>query len=1348
MAAFTIDDARDFYTEDVTERLEAIARTSDSFLALGAINTSVGNDQEGHSPFVNLGRECHSLFGSSATVSVTSIAESARLLEIISDQGERLLGELRAKQHQCQSVGKFIKDAIPTLSRMLELELEHQPAKANELGLELRDQAFYLDDQLEAFSYREAEESPHAALECATRDTTGIAVSGMSIDAVAAEGGEESTFEKGDGAAATAPNGDNFSFAEHDSELAGSTIEGAVGDGQEMPVDAEEAFSFAESPAPGLIDGEPASLAFPGTTTTGSPAEEEEEAFSFSEARTEDPVEGDAEAFSFAEASTSGTALEAEGSFSFDGNIDDGMAELRDIFKSEAQESLVALHGYINTLTKVPADHTAGEALERIYHTLKGAAAVVGLAEVSAIAAKLRELVSDQLETGGHFGEELLAQLIADTNEMLTRTGLPALEFKAASTSPAPLASLKLREIFFSEAREIVESIEQDLLSLPTADADQANVLRSNLGKLGHRLKGSAIINSEVALGQLAAEFEAACEASNSQGELTALLEAGLKSMRESLDLTAEPPASRAQSAKEAVVDERVAFKINAPREIWDAFLIETSELLETIERRIFDLEESEQPKRVLQDLFRSYHSLKGAVYTVGFSPLGDYIHVVEDYLEELDTVAILPPLSRLRALLLRIQDRVRRYLQQVDQGYIIPALDALHGDIGRLRRGAAFGPAASNPQQSRAASQGSHTSSVGSGSQVTGQRSRTERKFLRVATERLDGLMNLTGELVIERSRLGRRVVNLSGLRGELVVSRDRLITTIDNFREQYEFAGVGGRSKPSYGSSTAASTLLEGSASAGFSDLELDEYNDINILARTLNEISNDIGELQGQIGQTILEFSEDSESFGGIVSSLQGEITRARMVPVDRLFLRLRRAAYDAADRVNREIRFVSAGESVDLDKSIVEGLYLPLLHLVRNSVVHGIESPDRRHASGKEAIGMLSLSAQQESGQIVLKVSDDGGGLDLERLRQRGLQLGLITEDVPLEDPRIVNLVFESGLSTSSKGQVAGRGVGCDVVRREIEKLNGSVSVHSERGAGTTFTITLPLTLAITKALKILLDDVVYAIPMFFAERILPVKSARIIESAGIERVEVEKTLMLMHRLGALLGFADSDQDDDSIIVLAFGDRRLALRTPQVLGRDEIVVKSLGGVLSAHPLFSGITISGDGDMIPILDVPGLISKASTTQGSVQGFSKTLSPQAQKVEQRLRVLFVDDSLSVRKVAERFLNDLDLDLTLANDGADGLDKLRSGTFDLVFTDIEMPRMNGYELITALRFIPKYHSLPIVVVTSRSGRKHQEKAQQVGATDFISKPFTKDSLAAALSRYAGYGQTRARRDS
>jgi chemosensory pili system protein ChpA (sensor histidine kinase/response regulator) len=1221
---FSIDDVRDSFAADMAAKIRRVYEAGQALLASPSLTVPAAIDPaEGIPGFEAVNHACHAIFGTSALVSARSLAESARLIEILSDVGKDATDEIERRARIGRSLGEACIEGAQALARMLDLELAHRGREAWDVALEFRERMARWQEARDLI----ADGAPPREFAFEDDDAAG------------------SSAPTAPAAAVTAPAALPVPLEEFLSNATGP----ANAPMEPMPIAEAAEFSFEDDGAPRSSAPTPPAPDVAPPAVPPMPLDE----FSFD---TTGSANAPLEAMATAEAAAFAFEEDEAPTGPVSGTLGE---ELLEVFTQEAREGLVPLEHQLRRLSRDPRDREAISALERIYHTLKGSAATVGLSRVSAMAADLQETLQDVLERGTDEASGLAAEDVADlvtrTNSLLVGAGLPSV-----SVSPATETS---------ETRE--------------------------------EAHGPSPVETGATSGQGPGPTTAAAMGTGAQ--------------REPVSITAD-----------AVV--------------WEAFEEETAELLASVERLVLSLEESQQPQAVLLELFRSCHTLKGSINTVGLAPLGRVIHRVEDFLEELAGAAILPPLKHVATLLLNVQDDLRRGLRQAKDGFVETRLADIEAEIQSVRGGGTRPSEGRSPGDSSrrdlAAGSGSGGGPASSGiglhapgssgaprRRFTDRLETADRRSVRVTSERLDGLMNLTGELVVGRSRLLRRVARLRGMQRQLALGHQRLTTAVERFREKNEFAVA-----VPHGEARA------GSAWGGFGELEMDRYGDVNILARNLGAIADDVATVQAQVQEVMNQFAEDAASFGIIVSGLQSEITRARMVPVDELFARLRLPVRDVAHREGKSVRVTTSGEDVDLDKTIVDKLYVPLLHIVRNAVSHGVERPEARRAAGKDPVGTIAFSARHESGLIVIEVADDGGGLDLEALRAAAVRHGALGADTPLDSPAVADAVFLPGLSTRrGADDVAGRGVGGDVVRREIEKLGGDIRVHTVRERGTTFRITLPLTLAITRALLIRHGGQVFAVPLAFIERLVDLEETPVMESAGRRRVKLEDGYQPLHSLDAVLGRAESaDGSGHGVaVLLRAGEKRLVVSVDRLLGHEEIVVKSLGELLSGHPLLTGVTLSGDGELILILDVPGLLDPQGARPAGPQAAA------AERASGPARVLFVDDSLSVRKVAEKLLRELGAEVTLAVDGQDALDTLARQTFDVVFTDLEMPRLHGYELIQAIAAAPQLRHVPVVVVTSRSGQKHRDEAHALGARDYLTKPFNQQVLGQMLRKWA-----------
>lgn len=606
------------------------------------------------------------------------------------------------------------------------------------------------------------------------------------------------------------------------------------------------------------------------------------------------------------------------------------------------------------------------------------------------------------------------------------------------------------------------------------------------------------------------------------------------------------------------------------------------------------------------------------------------------------------------------------------------------------------------------------------------------EKQFIRVNVERLDNLMNLVGEMVVNRNRLARQVDLIKRLREELAFSQGRLLHEVKNFEEKYEYT-------LNYGSPQQQAAP----GAHDFFELEFDRYDDFNLLSRKLSEITNDTNEIMLELAGFFDSFELDTARISSITTNLQDEITLARMVEVDRLFQLFLRPVRDLSIAENKQINMVVTGGETKVDKTVFEIISDPLMHMVRNAVSHGIEPPEDRKKARKEASGTIILSARHEGNNIVIEVQDDGRGIDPVMLRKTAVDKGFLTgaEAQSLSDVESLNLIFRPGFSTaSSVGKVSGRGVGMDVVSTHLAKINGRIEIKTDKGIGTKFTIRLPLTLAIAQALVVKYKDQELAIPMTLVEETTRFSFKEIQRAAGEEMVSLRGSLIRLIRLNDVLGQGKFPKKDEAYrhptLILGMAEKRLALMVEDIIGREEIVVKTLGDFLKAVKLFSGATISGEGNVRLILNVAVLFGEEKSLQPKASIVtSKAAAAQPEELKRNPRVLVVDDSISIRKYVQRFLDRSGYEVEVAPDGMQALDTMGKIKFDAVITDLEMPVMHGYDLIAEMKRNPALMNVPVIVLTSRAGEKHRQKALEMGAQDYLVKPFEEQEMISALKR-------------
>ncbi len=609
------------------------------------------------------------------------------------------------------------------------------------------------------------------------------------------------------------------------------------------------------------------------------------------------------------------------------------------------------------------------------------------------------------------------------------------------------------------------------------------------------------------------------------------------------------------------------------------------------------------------------------------------------------------------------------------------------------------------------------------------------EKQFIRVNIERLDNLMNLVGEMVVNRNRLERQIDLVKSLREEITFNQKRLLTTVKSFEEKYEYTlnyQMPGQQAPVQ--------------SHDFFDLEFDRYDDFNLLSRKLTEITNDTNEIMTELSDFFDAFELDTAKISTITTNLQDEITMARMVEMDKLFQLYQRPVRDLAQAEGKEVDLVVTGGETKIDKTIFEIISDPIMHMVRNAVSHGIEAPEARRMRGKDPKGSLILNARHEGNNIVLEIQDDGEGMDPVKLRTAAVEKGFLTraEADGLSDTEALNLIFRAGFSTAAAvSKVSGRGVGMDVVSNQLSKINGRIEIKTEPGVGTKFLIRLPLTLAIAQALIVKFRDQEMAIPMTLVEETTRFSFKEIQRVAGEEMVNLRDSLIKLVKLNELLGLGKFPKKDESFrhptLILGMAEKRLALMVEDIAGREEIVVKSLGEYLKGVNAFSGATISGEGNVRLILNISMLFGEEPIgAKASVIPVRQAVQPAVEAPpapKGKPQVLVVDDSISIRKFVQRFLDRAGYDVEVASDGMVALETMGKAKFDVVITDLEMPVMHGYDLIAEMKRNSALAKTPVIVLTSRAGDKHRQKALDMGAQDYLVKPFDEQEMLGALKR-------------
>ncbi|WP_349999776.1 Hpt domain-containing protein [Stenotrophomonas lacuserhaii] len=750
-------------------------------------------------------------------------------------------------------------------------------------------------------------------------------------------------------------------------------------------------------------------------------------------------------------------------------------------------------------------------------------------------------------------------------------------------------------------------------------------------------------------------------------------------------------------------------------RELVDIFVEEGKDLLDHCDGLISELRTAPEDREPLAGLQRDLHTLKGGARMAGINPIGDLGHGIESLLEAVFAGRTSIEHSDVQ-LLERGFDRLHQMLTLTGNHRQVAAADDLVAAFDARTQGRpatqaeADEPAAAAPSAAEliASLPLSAPLPVEAGGEEEGG-ARPQQEQVRVRADLLDRLVNHAGEVAIYRSRLEQQLGAFRGAMGELDRTNARLRDQLRRLDLETEAQIV------------ARYQREQEQADHSFDPLELDRFSTLQQLSRALNESAADLGGLQGVLDDLSRQYDSLLQQQSRVSSELQDGLMRARMVPFDGLVPRLRRVVRQAGTDTGKQVHLTLEGTHGELDRNVLDRMVAPLEHMLRNSVAHGLETAEQRRAAGKPVEGEISLRLHREGSEIVLDVADDGAGLDREAIRRRALERGLIQADATLADNELDNLIFASGFSTADQlSQLAGRGVGMDVVRNEVRQLGGSVEIHSVRGQGARFTLRLPQTLAVTQAVFVQIGETTFAVPVGSVSGIGRISRERF--EAGDSTYRYSGEEYTLHDLGSLIGQAPARAEGQAqvpLLLVRAGDLRAAVAIDQVLGNREIVVKPVGLQIASVPGIYGATITGDGRVVVILDVAPLVRRF------VANPERPL-PVAELEQQRQVpvVMVVDDSLTMRKVTGRILERHNFEVSVARDGVEALERLEERVPDLMLLDIEMPRMDGYELATAMRADPRYRDVPIVMITSRSGDKHRQRAFEIGVQRYLGKPY------------------------
>ncbi|TVP93444.1 MAG: response regulator [Pseudomonadaceae bacterium] len=1051
----------------------------------------------------------------------------------------------------------------------------------------------------------------------------------------------------------------------------------------------------------------------------------------------------------------------------------DDMQAGNELDHGQTRDSLRALADVAGEV-ELPPIESLSEALEQVHHLLQQERLELTNSVRDALMDGHERLIGMMDQVAAHQLVAPATHEIARLDALLPRAQLPSIDEQSPTAVEAPAVAsagtwhpdsagtdAELVDIFLEEAQELIDSSAR---SLQQWGEDTRNTLAvEELQRDLHTLKGGARMAEITPVGDLAHEleflYEDLCNQRYSVNPgLMQLLHACHDSLADMIDgIVAAQPISdgrgliesirrfRADPSQpvsmpdmdaqpevaEADVELSLPVGVDPAAGMLDIFLEEAQELLQPCADWIAsdDAEQRAQAKHQIQ-------AVKGGARMAGEQALADHARALEQALDDAAANS-----GDLLVQLSALQQRINA----LSAGQPMPADEPASTEtevpesVPPEPVPASAAPVALEPAETSAPRPASQTlaevkSILQQAMERTSQDGRSRgvtQESVKVPADLLEELVNLAGETSIFRGRIEQQVSDLGYTLGEME-------STIERVRDQLRRLDM----------ETQAQILsrhqeeIEHSYD-DFDPLEMDRYSQLQQLSRSLFESASDLFDLK----ETMAAKSRDAETLllqqARVNTELQEGLMRTRMVPFERLLPRLRRIVRQVSAELGKQVELVVDQADGEMDRSVLERMIGPLEHMLRNAVDHGIELPEQRRQAGKAETGLISIDLHRAGSEIILSIRDDGAGINLERIREKAIERGLMDADSDLTDQELLDFTLEAGFSTAAKvTQVSGRGVGMDVVNAEVKQLGGGILLNTKPGEGSQITIRLPFTVSVNRALMVYSGDDLYAIPLNTIEGIVRVSGYELEAYYAEDAPPFEyagKTYELSY-LGDLLATGQQPKLTGHslplpVILVRGSEHSVAVQVDALAGSREIVVKSLGKQFAVVSGISGATILGDGRVVVILDLLAII-RAQHAQLSQQRLASERAQLERAPEQRATlVMVVDDSITVRKVTTRLLERHGMEVVTAKDGVDAIAKLQDVKPDIMLLDIEMPRMDGFEVATLVRHDEELKELPIVMITSRTGEKHRERARGIGVNDYLGKPYQESQLLEAIAK-------------
>ena len=929
---------------------------------------------------------------------------------------------------------------------------------------------------------------------------------------------------------------------------------------------------------------------------------------------------------------------------------------------------------------------------------------------------------------------------IAEANEAMRIEEKRAAAEQAEQAEAARLDALRLADVQaeaerveaarFAKEAAAAERLEADRIEAERIEADRIEAERIE----ADRIEADRIEADRIEAERIEAERIEAARAEAQRLELERAAAARAEAEREESQRRAADAAAASKAREQAALAALLASATSSEdpdeeldmtgldAELVDIFVEEGGDLLDHSDGLLARLRATPEDRETMVGLQRDLHTLKGGARMSGIMPVGELGHAMETLLEAVvaqraefgqDGVPLLERgFDRLHGMLTRVTARravgmpvglIEEFTNRAETPLAVPEV---------VDDGLAFAQPVLRTIELKPLSAPLLNDGMGDDDDIG---IRAPQEQVRIRADLLDRLVNYAGEVAIYRARLEQQLGAFRVATAEMEQTNIRLRDQLRRLDAETE-AQIIARYQREH--ETADST---------FDPLELDRFSTLQQLSRALAESAADLVSLHGSMDDLTRQHETLLLQQSRVSSELQEGLMRTRMVPFDALVPRLRRVIRQAAGDTGKQAQLKIEGAQGELDRNVLERMTAPLEHMLRNAVAHGLEAPAGRASAGKPEEGTIRVVVRREGSEVVLEVSDDGGGLDRKAIRARAVERGLIREEAVLGESDLDLLIVEPGFSTAETvSRLAGRGVGMDVVASEVRQLGGTLDIVSSPGRGTTFTLRLPQTLAVTQAVFVKIGETQYAVPIASVRGVGRITREEMAEQGATYRYGGED--YALHDLGQLLGASTTAKAEGQIqmplLLVRSGELRAAVAIDQVVGNREIVVKAGGPQLASVPGIFGATIMGDGSVVVILDVAPLVRRQAA-------MPRDIAPVHAVVESRRvpLVMVVDDSITMRKVTGRVLERHNFEVATAKDGIDALERMVDVIPDLMLLDIEMPRMDGYELATAMKADPRMRDVPIIMITSRTGEKHRERAMELGVQRYLGKPYQEAEL-------------------